>query len=153
MNLQELTSPLPKDWLTIQAKTLVAEALLSENAYAEIYISNGSASINNSSTLNIVSGNLVNGVIGATTAGTLTIQLPTASNINDFLNVIIGDATTSFKFTVCASNTPGPTTTVNISMNTGITTFNGAALTILPGVQKDLIFVQLSGNSNWVIYF
>jgi hypothetical protein len=153
MNLQELTGPLPKDWLNIAANSLLAKAIDSDSIYSSLYISNGNASVFNGATLNITAANLVNGIIGATTVSSLIINTPTASQINDFIDLQADNPFSCFKFTICASGPPGVSTTVNVTQNTGITSFNGANIVILPGQQKDLLFVQIADDPNWVIYF
>lgn len=146
MNLQELNSALPKDWLSVKAHEVKCDILNSSISYSGGPVSTTSGT----GTLDITAANLVEGVIGATGAGTLTIQLPTSTAINDYLNSI-SSGVTRFKFTACASAAPGPVSAISVLMGSGITTFNGGTLTVATGIQKDLIFSK--SGSNWVVYF
>ncbi len=141
MNLQEFISPLPKPWLNITANSLTTL----------INITTGPSSTNSGTgTLNITPANLVNGLIGATGAGTLTIQLPTAAAINTYLSDSEFDIVTgeSFKFTICVS----AATTVHFLLGSNMNGFDAASpLVVAASGQKDLIFVKSS--SNWVIYY
>jgi len=139
MNLEEFNSPLPKPWLNINANSI--------NSLFDV--SSGASSTNNGTgTLDITPANLVNGVIGATGAGTLSIQLPTAAQINTYLGTVPLISGQSFKFTICAS----AATTVNVLLGSNITAFNAASpLVIASSVQKDLIFVKSS--TSWLIYY
>ena len=156
MNLNDLTdgTPLTKPWLNI-----VCDSIECLTTYSQNEISLGSVVTNNGSgTLNIPAIQLVNGIIGATSAATLTIQLPSASVINAYLAPLplAGDIT--FKFTVCGTNNNGAGGNVHLVLpvDATITTFDGAAFanpTVSTGTQRVFYFNQSFLSSNWVIYY
>lgn len=162
MNLQELTSPLPKPWLNISANTLNTNILNADTVnanslnvlirYSTIDISHGPASTNNGTgTLNITPANLVSGILGANGAATLTVQLPSAAAINTYLGPLEPAPITRFQFISYTSGAPGPVSNTNFLMGSGLTTFNGAAnITVPSGAHKIMTFVK--SGINWIIY-
>jgi hypothetical protein len=148
MDLNEFNAPLPKPWLNIQTNSI-----LSQNSYSLNDISLGHVSSNiGTGTLDITPDNLVNGTIGCIAAGTLTIQLPTETEINDFLGPLPSSSFLSFKFNAYASGSTGPVSQINFLLGSGMSTFNGVStFSVLTGTHKVLTF--LKSGSNWVIYF
>jgi len=154
MNLNEFTSPLPKMWLDINANSINVV-----NSYTQNDFSLGSFSTNSGTgTLNISPANLINGVIGANGAGPrLDIVLPTAAAINSYLGNQPALANLSFSFTVCVSRTA--TSAVQLTLNTGLTTFDGLAFvaiapyTVPNGSQRVFYFSRNPSTLNWVIYY
>jgi len=138
-------------WMNINCNSLN-----STTSYKLIDLSLGSVITNSGTgTLNISPVQLVNGVLGANGTATLTIQLPTAAQLNTYVGSapsFAGDM--SFRFDVYASGTLGPVSNVNIALGTGITTYNGVTtIPVTTGVHRTLVFAQDFLTSNWVIYF
>jgi hypothetical protein len=151
MNLQEFTSPLPKPWLIINADTINANTASINTSYTLNDISTGNVLLNaGTGTLNLTPENIVSGTIGVISAGTLTLQLPTATVLNAYFTNIPSFDFLNFKFTICV-NTGA---TVHLLLATGITTYNAASspITFAAGTQRILTFTQ-SVSDNWVIYF
>lgn len=152
MSLNKFTDgSIEHPWMNINCNSLN-----SSTSYKLIDLSLGSVITNNGSgTLNISPTQLVNGVLGANGAATLTIQLPTAALISTYVGSapsLAGDM--SFRFDVYASAAPGPVSAVNILLGSGITTYNGAtSIPVATGAHRTLVFAQDFLTSNWVIYF
>jgi hypothetical protein len=144
MNIQELSSALPKPWLSINANSLSSNDV----------VLNSSVSTNSGTgTLPITPANLVNGVIGSTApvSTTFTIQLPTAAELNAyFLSLSSTVLALNSRFSFYVSSSAG---SVNILIGGGVSTFNAATeIAFGPNTQKQLIFVK-TGASTWVVYF
>lgn len=159
MNLQNLSSPLPKPWLSIKANDIEVNTIISK-----VDISNGPVSLVFTSplTLNITPENLVNGILGCFSDPGIILQFPTAAAINTYLASLPQDSASylhkRFTFLLCVSGGL-VSTEVNVLFNPtgGVSAFNGNAnidiVTTTMNIQHSFTFVQGFSSTQWIVYY
>lgn len=152
MNLQDLSSKLPKPWLNINANSVN-----NNSSYTSLDFSLGFVSTNNGTgTFVITPSELVNGLIGANGVGPLplTILLPTAAEINAYLPSRPSNVdNVTFSYKVCTSSVPGNAgVKFVLPPDSSISIYDGIAILMPANTQKVFYFTQNNLSPNWVIY-